>query len=151
MAILNTDISVSQKSGLLKDRVANSQNTSGRLMRASALYTTTGLEASGDVIDAMALPIGAILHADQCRVSTDGTGGTSPVVSQIGDAANGARYSSTSITLAAGTVAVTPVTANKVTPYSITAGNEIIKATITFTGSLTAGKLIRFDLAYLIP
>ena len=151
MATLNTEVSTAQISGLLKDRTVNSQGTTGRVMHLTALYTTTAAEVTADVINIAALPIGAVLLADLCRVSTDGTGGTTPLITQIGDAASAARYSATTITLAAGSLAVTPVTANMVTPYSIASGNEIIKATITFTGTLTAGKLIRFRLAYLMP
>lgn len=153
MAILNSDISVRQNSGLLKDRVVNNQNINGDLRFLTATYTTTGAELANDVINIAAIPVGARVVADFCRVSTDGVGGTGAAIAKLGDAASDNRYSATSIAIvSAGTTLVTPVAAFAVAPTPVTAGNEVIKATVALSsGSFTAGKKITFRLAYLLP
>lgn len=150
MAVLSTDTNTQQSSDRIRSR-ADGSRVNGTLRMARATYVATGNEAAGDVINIVQLPVGAMIVASKCRVSSDGVGGTGAAVASIGDAGNASRYSATSITVSsAATSLVTPQNAIAVVPYAISAGNETVTATLALTsGSLTAGKLISFLIAYI--
>jgi hypothetical protein len=144
MAALSTDIYVGQSSVNVKDRVDGNKVT-GDMKTFTAIYTATGLEAVGDVLSIVQLPVGAILNADSLRVTTDGVGGTTATLATIGDAGTAARYSATAVALtAAGTnLTVTGVNANALTPYPVTKDTNVIQATLGLAaGAFTAGKKV---------
>ena len=158
--LFKTDIATAQDATNPRNR-ANGFLTTAEILRLTAVVVIAGTEADGDVIDIGDLPNGAQLIPGHCQVSTDGVGGTGATVASIGDAGSATRYSSTAIAItAAGTTTVTPTSAAGATPYAVTipapgvsgTATNRIKATLGLTsGSLTAGKLLRFTLFYVIP
>lgn len=127
--------------------------TGAGLLCLTATYITTGTEVATDVIDIGEIPAGAQLVPTLSRVISEGIGGTGAAISKLGDAAVDDRYSSTSIALtSAGIVAVTPTNAAALIPYTITPETARIKATLALSsGSITAGKKVRFELIYKLP
>lgn len=121
---------------------------------ATVIYTVTGTETTADLIALLSLPIGSVVFPDLCRVSSDGIGGTG-AITQIGDAGSAARYSATSIAVATAVSEVPVTTTNAIAvanpPYQVVAGNETLLATLTFATAITAGKLIVFRIAYILP
>jgi hypothetical protein len=121
------------------------------LLWATVTRTVDATEAAADVINIIDLPAGAELVPDLMKVANDGAGGTSVVISKIGDAEDDDRYSATNIALtAAGNVSVTPTNAIVVTPFKITETTKTIKATLAGTLPMTAGKKIVFKVPYLV-
>jgi len=152
MATLLTDLATAQASNNMRTALFHSDKLTPRVFYATAKYTCTGSETSGDVINVISLPIGATILADLSKIITDGTGGTSVAITKIGDAGDDDRYTATSVTVTSAAItAVTSTNAQAVTPYVIAAGNETIKATVTHSGAPTAGKFIVFRLAYILP
>lgn len=153
MATLKTDIRTAQTTGNPKDRVEG-QKVSGDIRYCEAVYTTTGAEAAGDIIEIVTLTAGAIILPEKCSVACEASGGTGTAISKIGDASDDDRYSATSIALtSAAIIAVTPALATSVTLRTpLTADTNTLKATVALTsGSVTAGKKVVFLIAYRMP
>ncbi len=152
MATYNTDLATAQVSGLLKDRIREGAREIGSKKVAWAVYTTTGSEANGDVIQLTKLPIGAYV-LPIIRITNDACGGTGAAIASIGDSGNAARYSATSAAIVtAASTATTPVAATFFgTPYKVTAATQFITATLALTsGNITAGKTISFLIEYIV-
>ena len=155
MATLYTNLTSVAATTAPQNRV-NGELVTRHDLVADATYITTGLEAAGDLIDIVKLPRGAVVQTARSRVSYEATGGTGTAVSTLGDAIDDDRYSVTSIaTTSAGTTAFTPIAANEVNPYATvgatatTAETQTIKAKLALSsGSVTAGKRIRFEIVY---
>ena len=140
------------------DSISAKQRPSGfevgvALLCLTATYITTGTEAATDVIDIGEIPAGAQLVPSLSRVISEGIGGTGATIAKLGDATVDNRYSTTAIALtAAGVVAVTPTNAVALIPYTVTPETTRIKATLALaSGSITAGKRVRFELIYRMP
>ncbi len=147
MASLLTDIATNQASQLVTSRV-DGFALCGSQRVARGRYTVTGLEVTGDIISIVSLPVGAIVIPGQCWVISDGIDGTDGLLSKIGDAANDDRYCASDIELdVAASVALTPTAGEP--PFAITAGNETLKATLTFSDPLTVGAIIDFVISYI--
>ena len=153
MAAYDSDIQANVTLGRLDTRNNNNAIISGQVRHVSALITTTAAWAADELVSIATLPIGAVLIPELCRVSMEATGGTGSTFATLGDAGDDDRYSATSVALtSAATLTFTPTAAINLTPFAITAGNEVIKAKIGLSsGSFTAGKLIRVRLAYIAP
>lgn len=156
MATLNTDVATAQASPNVKDRV-DGNSVTGQIRYAEAVFTTPAapstLLASGDVINIVTLPVGAIVLPERSWVANEALAGTSTVISKIGDSADDDRYSATSISLvSAGSVAVTAAAATSVVVRTpVTKDTNTLKATVTFTGAVTTGVKVRFSIAYILP
>ena len=153
MATLYTDIAPSDLTLNVRNR-NNSDLTHGDLRFAEATYTATGSEAaSGDTIEVVVLPVGAVPVPELWRVANEASmGGSDIAIPTIGDASDADRYSATSISVnssTAGSAAVTAAVATSVLPrYTVTADTQRVVAAITRTNALTAGKKISFLIAY---
>jgi carbohydrate-binding DOMON domain-containing protein len=156
MATFNTAEATKQNDALLANRVQGNLAT-GELRFIEATYTATGTEAaSGDTIDITDVPVGATVIPELCRVSNEASmGGSVIAIPKIGDAVDDDRYSATSISInssTAGSVAVTAnVTAGVLPRFVVTAATQRIKAALTRTNAMTAGKKISFLIAYRLP
>jgi hypothetical protein len=128
--------------------------TNGDVRYAEATYTTTGTEAaSGDTIELVSLPVGAVPMPELFRVSNEASlGGSVVAIPTIGDALDADRYSATSISLnssTAGSQAVTPAVATSVLPrHTVTEATQRVVAAFSRTNALTAGRRISFLIAY---
>lgn len=153
MAAYDSDIQANVVLAGLHQRNNNSAIITGRLVHVSALITTTAAWAAGELVSIASLPIGAVLIPELCRVSSEACGGNGTAFDTIGDAGDDDRYSATPVVLtAAATLVIVPTAAINLTPFAITAGNEVIKAKIGLaSGAVTAGKLIRVRLTYIAP
>lgn len=153
MATLLTDLATAQAATNWRTALYPSDKEKARHLYAEPIYTCTGAEAAGDVIQLVGLPIGSKVVADNIKVITDGVGGTTSTVASIGDAGSASRYSATAVAIvSAGINAVTAVNGIVLTPYAIAAGNEIVTATLGLaSGSYTALKLIKFRIPYILP
>jgi hypothetical protein len=152
MATFNTAEYTKQADGLLSNRVAG-QIASGDIRIAEAVYTTAGTEAASDLVNVITLPIGAVVLPENCRYAYEASGGTGTAISTLGDAGDDDRYSATSVTItSAGTTAVTAVTDRVLTRYAVTASTNTVIAKLGLSsGSVTAGKKIKFVIAYRLP
>jgi hypothetical protein len=156
MATFNTAEATKQNDALLANRVQGNLAT-GELRFIEATYTATGTEAaSGDTIDITDVPVGATVIPELCRVSNEASmGGSVIAIPKIGDAVDDDRYSATSISInssTAGSAAVTAnVTAGVLPRFVVTAATQRIKAALTRTNAMTAGKKISFLIAYRLP
>lgn len=134
---------------LLQDNVA-----SANVLFFEATYEFLGTEAtSGDTIQICELPVGAIVLPEQCRVVSEASlGGSALALPKIGDALDDDRYSATSISLdssTAGNQTVTPnIAASVVTRWPITADTKRVIATFARTNAPTAGKKVKFIIAF---
>lgn len=134
----------------------NGEIVTGHHLFAEATYICVGTEVATDIIDIVKLPIGAVVQAARCRVSSEACGGTTGTIASIGDGITAARYSATAIGItSAASALVTPVIANEVAKYATvratatTVETQTIKATIGLaSGSFTAGKKVVFEIAY---
>ncbi|GAT33292.1 hypothetical protein TSACC_21705 [Terrimicrobium sacchariphilum] len=153
MATVLTDVATFQASTNPKDR-GDANKVSAEIRIAEAVYTTTAGWSDGDIINVVTLPIGAIVLPERSWVATEATGGTGTAISKIGDASDDDRYSSTSITLtSAATIAVTAASSTgTIVRTPVTSATNTIKATCALSSStVTAGKKIRFSIAYILP
>jgi hypothetical protein len=129
----------------------------GNVVYATATYTCTGTEAAtGDVIDVAVLPVGAVPLPELWRVAHEASlGGSDVTIATIGDAAVADRYSATAVALHssnAGNAAVVSTVAKSVIPrFTVTKATQRVKAAVTRTNAVTAGKKISFLLAYRLP
>ena len=154
MPILKTDIAEAQQDyrGLAKR--PDGAKVTGKLGYLEAVYTTTGTEANGDIIDIGDIPEGAIVLPERCRIASEGCGGTGTAITALGDSVTTNRYSTTGYSLmSAGLKDVIPVLETSVivrTP--VTAATKTIKARFALSsGSVTAGKKIVFMIEYRHP
>lgn len=152
MATVKTDVATAQSSQSVRDRVDGNSVTGG--IRFAEAVLTVGTLAAADIIEIVTLPIGAIVLPERSWVATDGVGGTSAVISKIGDASDDDRYSATSIAITSG--GITAVTAANTTSgivrTPVTSATNTIKATFGLgSGTVTAGQKIRFSIAYILP
>lgn len=153
MATLKTDVQTAQTTGFAKDRVEG-QKVTGDIRYTEAVYTTTGAEAAGDIIEVVTLPIGAIVLPEKSSIACEASGGTGTAISKLGDAGDDDRYSATSVALtSAANTAVTPALATSVTVRTpMTSTTNVLKATVALTsGSVTAGKKVVFLVAFRMP
>jgi hypothetical protein len=152
MATFNTAEYTKQADGLLSNRV-DGQIASGDTRIAEAVYTTAGTEAAADLVNVITLPVGAVVLPENCRYAYEASGGTGTAISTLGDAGDDDRYSATSVTItSAGTTAVTPVTDRVLTRYEVTASTNTVIAKLGLSsGSVTAGKKIKFVIGYRLP
>lgn len=152
MAAYNTDVYAAQISPNVKDRVEG-ERVYGVIRFAEAVHTMTGTEAAAELVSIVKLPIGAIVYPELCKVATEACGGTGTAVSELGDAGSSTRYSSTSIALtSAAIIAVTAVPAITVSRFVITSATQVIIAKLGLSsGNTTAGKLVRFIIAFRLP
>lgn len=152
MATLKTDVYLGQSSGNVGSRVTGNKVT-GEVRYLTGLYTATGAEAAGDVVQIGQLPVGAIVLPRQSTVSSDGVGGTSATVTKLGDASTDNRYSATSIAITSAiSSAVTPVAGIEASQYQVDSTTCVLQATLGLgSGSYTAGKKILFIIAFLMP
>ena len=150
MALLSTDVYTGQSSLNVKDRIEG-QRVSGDIRMVEAIYITTALEITADVMQVVKLPVGAILLPEKCWCFTDGVGGTAVIYTSMGDALDAARYSTGDLALtAASTVPllVVPTVALLLTRYVMLATSNVITFTTAGTFPLTAGKKIVHHLEY---
>lgn len=156
MPTFTTAEAARQNDALLASRVPGNLST-GALRFAEATYTCTGTEAAtGDVIDVTDVPVGSTVIAALCRVAHEASlGGSAVSITELGDALDANRYSSTAVTLnstTAGSAAFTPNVADSVIPrHVVTAATQRIKAGFARTNAVTAGKKINFLIAYRLP
>jgi hypothetical protein len=142
-----------QDAALLASRVAGNVS-SGDIRYAEYTYTATGTEAAtGDTIQIGDVPVGCVVLPELCKVANDASmGGTDQVITKIGDASDDDRYTATSITVHAtnaGITAVTPAIATGVmTRTKVVAATKTLVAGFTRTNAMTAGKKIKFIIAY---
>jgi hypothetical protein len=105
------------------------------------------------LVNVITLPVGAVVLPENCRYAYEASGGTGTAISTLGDAGDDDRYSATSVTItSAGTTAVTPVTDRVLTRYEVTASTNTVIAKLGLSsGSVTAGKKIKFVIGYRLP
>ncbi|MBN8708981.1 MAG: hypothetical protein J0I10_06345 [Verrucomicrobia bacterium] len=153
MATVKTDVATAQSSSNPRDR-GDGNKVTGDLRIAEAVYTTTTALAASDVIDVVTLPVGAIVLPERSWVASEGTGGTGTAIAKLGDALDDDRYSATSVAIAsAASSAVTAAAATSVVVRTpVTKDTATVKATVALSsGTVTAGKVVRFSIAYLLP
>lgn len=156
MATFGAAEATKQNDALLANRVQGNL-ASGDIRFIEATYTTTGTEAaSGDVIDVTDVPVGATVIPELCRVSNEASmGGSSIAIPTLGDAVDADRYSATSVSINSSTAGSAAFTANvsaSVLPrFTVTAATKRIKAALTRTNAMTAGKKLSFLIAYRLP
>lgn len=152
MAQFNTTEYAGQIS-TLHSGLPNGNKVSGQLCEFFTTYTTTGTEAAADIIAIVKLPVGAIFRF--MEVATDGCGGTSVVLTSIGDLASAARYATGDLALTAASTNPLPMLmlgANAVSPFVVTSGDaQVLTGTLAGTLPMTAAKTITFRGVYLLP
>jgi hypothetical protein len=152
MAILKSNSALKQDAALLANRVEGVEAT-GEVRFAEATYTMTGLEAAtGDSIDICDVPVGAVVLPELCSVANEAAmGGSDLALPTLGDAVTANRYSATSVTVHstnAGRTGFTAVPANVVNRHTVTAATRRIRAGFTRTNAPTAGKKLKFVIAF---
>lgn len=153
MATLKTDLATAIDSGLVRNRISGVA-ASGSIRFVEATYTFTGAEAaSGDTLEICDVPVGAVVLPEHCRLANEASlGGSDLALPKIGDSANDDRYSATSITLHSSNAAIQSVTPNVaegvIARHTVTAATSRIIATFTRTNAPTAGKKVKFLIAY---
>lgn len=110
-------------------------------------------EEASNTIGVCDLPVGAIVLPELCRIANEASmGGETLAVTKIGDAADDDRYSATSFSInasTAGQALITPnIAAGIITRTPVTAATKRIIATFTTASAPTAGKKIKFIIAY---
>jgi hypothetical protein len=153
MATFKTAEATKQDGGLLADRVSNRVAT-GDLRYLEFTYTFTGTEAAtGDSIEIGDVPVNVEVLPELSSVAFEASmGGSDLALPVIGDSADADRYSATSIAInssTAGRVAVTPAVATGViSRHKTTQATQRLIATFTRTNAATAGKKVKFFIAY---
>ena len=152
MATFNSAQYTKQADGKLSNRVEGNLVT-GDIRVAEATYTTAGTEAANDLVNVITLPVGAVVLSELCRYAYEAAGGTGTAIATLGDAGDDDRYSATSVAItSAGYTAVTPVSGNVLTRYTVTSTTNTVIAKLGLTsGSVTSGKLVKFVVVYRLP
>jgi hypothetical protein len=153
MATFNTKEAQAQADLLVRDRV-QSTTSNGDVRFFEATYEFDGTEAAtGDNIAVCEIPVGAVVLPEHSSVAFEASlGGSALAIPKIGDSADDDRYSATSISLnssTAGRVAVTPAVATGIIArHKVTEATKTILADFTRTNAPTAGKKVKFIIAY---
>lgn len=153
MATFQTDIQTAQASSNPKDRT-NGQKVTGEMQYAEATWTVPSTTVtSGDNIEIITLPVGAVVYPELSRTITDGLGGTTPAIPKIGDAGDDDRYTATSQSVTnAANAAWTPNAGASVIPrYAVTKDTTVLIANLTHGGAPTAGKKLQWLIAWRMP
>lgn len=152
MATFKTDVQAGQ-TGLAAKRVEG-QKVTGQIVWAEATWTVPAeTVTSGDNIEIVTLPIGAIVYPELSRTITEGLGGTTVAIPKIGDSADDDRYTAASAAVvSAGNTAWTPNSAASVVPrYAVTKDTNVLIANLTHAGAPTAGKRVQWLIAFRMP
>lgn len=134
---------------LLQENVSNS-----RLFFFEATYVAKGTEqTSGDSIAIGDLPVGAIVLPEFCRIANEASmGGGTLAITKIGDAVDDDRISATSFSVNSSTAGQSLITPNIadgiITRTPITEATKRLYATFTCATAPTAGKKIKFIIAF---
>jgi len=153
MANTKTAEATLQDNGLLALRVAGNLSA-GTLRYAEYTYTATGTEAaSGDTITIGDVPVGCVVLPEKSSVASEASiGGSVVAITKIGDASDDDRYSATSLSVDSTTAAFTAVTpaiaTGVMTRTKVVAATKTLVAGFSRTNALTAGKKIKFIIAY---
>jgi len=152
MATLYTNVSTQQLFPANPAQRLEGNTVTGRDEILTATYTTSGSEATNDVIAVAVIPAGARLLVDQWRVAGVALGGTSVVIASMGTtAANANELSTTSIAVtAASNSAVTPIAGLPEWSAPL-AANTTIYAKVTHSGAPTANRALYFRIEYTLP
>lgn len=152
MATFKTDVQAGQ-TGFARDRVEG-QKVTGEVRFAEATWTVPSTAVTtGDTIEVVTLPVGAVVIPELSRTNSEGLGGTTVAISKIGDAADDDRYTASSVAVvSAGSTAWTPAQATSVVPrYATTQDTSVVLATLTHGGAPIAGKRLSFLIAFRLP
>lgn len=152
MANLDSDIMTGQASVNIRNRPLATR-AEGQIFVAEPIYLTTALEVTSDIIRWYILPIGAKLLVENCWFISEGTGGTSVIITSFGDEGDNARYATADIALTAASsakIAVTPLVANVLTRYTIVEASKTLVTPITGTFPMTVNKKVVGHFEYLM-
>jgi hypothetical protein len=154
MATLKTDIALKQSDPLIltAQRQDDGARTSGDVLVATGIYTFTGAEANGDIIDIAELPEGATVLPTLSGYATK-FAGDADIDIEIGDnddtiAADAVRYCAkqtsdksvaTQFGFVGGTAAANPYTLQR---------NSFVQAKLSGLGTVAAGDKIAFYVFY---
>ncbi len=153
MATFYTNEAKAQNDLLVRDRV-RSTSANGQLRFYEATYEFKGTEAAtGDEIVVAEIPVGAVVLPEHSSVAFEASlGGSVLALPKLGDMDDDDRYSATSISLnssTAGRVVVTPaIETGIVNRHTVTEATKKIVAGFTRTNAPTAGKKVKFILAF---
>lgn len=154
MATLYTDIAAAQQDYRGLSKRPDGSKVTGKYGVLEAVYTATGLEANGDIIDIGDIPEGAVVIPEESRIASEACGGTGSAIATVGDSADADRYSATSVALtSAATAALTPAIATSIiVRTAATAATKTIKAAFALSsGAMTAGKKVVFTIVFRHP
>jgi hypothetical protein len=115
-------------------------------------YTSTGAEATNDLIQFGLLPIGAkVIPGSSYWITTVGSIGTTVTVS-LGDQTTAARWSTTQALAGGGFFALSAALGSELVPVAVTGtGDNVITAKLTTISSFTAAKVVTLVLKYILP
>lgn len=153
MATFSTDTFTNQGLGVtsLNSTPNNGLNVSGTVHNAHISYTLSGNEATGDTLNIVRLPAGAIpLVADSYVLAQDP--GTT-LTAKVGVASDDDALAPTMTLSAGGRVEFTSasVGAYGITPTALASTDTAIVATLASVSTLTAGNKIVFYISYKLP
>ena len=137
--------------GLTRRSHVEGQKTSGDIRYWEDYYTTDATEVTTAVIQLAQLPHDSYFLPEKSWFFSEGLGGTSVVITSIGDEVDDDRYSTTDLAVtAASTVplTVTTIPALLLSRWKITEATRIITATLTGTFPVTTAKKLVYSLAY---
>jgi len=149
-SLKTTEITTIDSAGVRKPWQENV--ASANILFFEATYVCGG-EESSNTLGVCDLPVGAIVLPELCRIVNEASmGGGTLAVTKIGDAEDDDRYSATSFSInasTAGQALITPNIADGVIARTpVTAATKRIIATFTTGSAPTAGKKIKFIIAY---
>ena len=150
-ALTNTSLYTAQATALLdgSERPTRSPAslTGGTLKALLATYTCTGSEATSDTFNLCYLPKGAIVSRGASNVTCIDPGTT--LTLDIGTSANGDVYADGIVLSAGGTItfgSTLPLVAD--VPFAATTDNSPVVVTLASAGTVTAGVVLYFTVAY---
>jgi hypothetical protein len=134
--------------------IVDGDDKSGVVLYATTKYTLLGTETVADILNLVYLPAGAVLIPQLSHLSHDGTGATT-LTFTVGDAGNStqaaaaARYA-TGLAAAGASAQSTPFAsgAQVTAPLRLAAPTKVTATIATKTGTITAGKVLCFTIAY---
>ena len=153
MPNFDSDVMTGQASVNVRNRPLGTRLAS-EIWVSEPIYTTTATEVTADIIRWCVLPLGAKLLVENCWFISEGTGGTSVIITSFGDEADNARYATADIALTAASsakIAVTPLVANVLTRYTIVEASKTLVTPITGTFPLTINKKVVGHFEYFMP
>jgi hypothetical protein len=154
MPTFTTDIAAAQQDYRGLQKRPDAAKVTGKYGILESVYTSTGAEAAGDIIDIGAIPEGAVVIPEESAITCEAMGGTGTAVATVGDSADADRYSATAVALtSAARTALTPALATSIiTRTPVTAETATIKAVLALTsGAVTAAKKIVFTIKFRHP